>query len=121
LKIAVPALVICAVPTMWRSSQCAAVASQKFTTPGVTGVVPAATVAVSVTTVPDATVVTALLPLVIVSVVLVAVAVCANAAPPHPSRHAKAQTHAHACAARVRPPAKRTFGSSLGKSRKYII
>ena len=57
---------------MWMSSQWAAVAPQNATCPVVTGAVPAATVAVSVTTVPDATVVTALPLLVTVSDVVVA-------------------------------------------------
>jgi hypothetical protein len=55
------------------SVQYSAVASQKFTSPVVTGVVPAITVAVSVTTAPDATVVTALPLLFTASVVVVAV------------------------------------------------
>jgi hypothetical protein len=59
------------------SSQYVAAASQNFTSPGVTGVDPASTVAVSVTTAPDATVVTTLVPDVIASVVVVAV--CATA------------------------------------------
>ena len=54
------------------SSQCAAVASQNFTAPGVTGVLPAVTVAVSVTALPHATVVTALPPEVTASVAVVA-------------------------------------------------
>jgi hypothetical protein len=53
------------------SSQYVAVASQKFTRPGVTGVEPATTVAVSVTTAPEATVVTALPPDVTPRVVVV--------------------------------------------------
>ena len=44
---AVPAPVNCAVPSRWVSVQRAAVASQKFTCPGVTGVTPASTLAVS--------------------------------------------------------------------------
>jgi hypothetical protein len=59
---------------MWMSSQYAAVASQKLTSPNVTGVVPALTVAVNVTTLPAATVVAGLPPDVTVIVVLVAVA-----------------------------------------------
>jgi hypothetical protein len=54
------------------SRQWAAAASQKSTCPGVTGVVPAITVAVSVITLPDETVVTALPPLVMASVTVVA-------------------------------------------------
>jgi hypothetical protein len=53
-------------------------ASQKFTCPTVTGVAPAATVAVSVTTLPNATEVVALSPELNASVVVVAV--CALAA-----------------------------------------
>jgi len=52
---AVPALVNCAVPRRWVSSQYAAVASQNFTCPVVTAVAPALTLAVKFTTVPDAT------------------------------------------------------------------
>jgi hypothetical protein len=48
-----------------------AVASQKLTWPGVTGVLPAITVAVRVTTLPGATVVTAFPPEVAASVVVV--------------------------------------------------
>jgi hypothetical protein len=54
------------------SVQDIAVASQKFTSPTVTGVVPAVTVAVNVTTLPDVTVETALPPEVTVKVVTVA-------------------------------------------------
>jgi choline-glycine betaine transporter len=50
------------------------VASQKFTWPGVTGVAPEVTIAVSVTTLPEATVVTALPPDVTVMVVFVGAA-----------------------------------------------
>jgi hypothetical protein len=51
------------------SVQCVAVASQKFTVPVVTGVVPDATVAVSVTRLSETTVVTELPPEVIVRIV----------------------------------------------------
>jgi hypothetical protein len=61
------------------SVQCAAEASQKFTCPGVTGVAPAFTDAVSVTTLPEATVVTALPPEVTARIVVVAALVCAEA------------------------------------------
>src|ERR1039458_4441614 len=54
------------------SEQAFAVASQKFTCPGVTGAPPALTVAVSVITVPGATTVTATPPAVTASVVVVA-------------------------------------------------
>ena len=54
-NIAVPALVNCAVPSRWMPVQEAAEASQKFTCPSVSAVVPASTVAVNVTTVPPAT------------------------------------------------------------------
>jgi S-adenosylmethionine/arginine decarboxylase-like enzyme len=50
------------------SVQYLAAASQKFTCPGVTGVVPVVTVAVSVTTLPEATVVMTLPPEVTASV-----------------------------------------------------
>jgi len=70
---AVPELVSCAVPTIWMSSQYVAVASQNFTRPGVTLPAPAVTVAVNVTTVPAETVVTGLVPSVIVSTVPVTV------------------------------------------------
>jgi hypothetical protein len=84
------------------SSQWAAVASQNFTCPGETGVVPAVTVAVSVTTVPMGTVVTAPPPLVIVSVVVVAV--CASAGEPSPTRQPRAHRAAfRAVATKVRP------------------
>jgi hypothetical protein len=73
--IAVPALVNWAVPSRWMSVQKAADASQKFTCPGVTGIPPAFTVAVSVTTLPDATVVTAAPPDVTESIVVVAICV----------------------------------------------
>jgi hypothetical protein len=52
---AVPALVNCAVPSRWMSVQYATEASQKETWPTVTGFPPAVTVAVSDTTLPDAT------------------------------------------------------------------
>src|ERR1700692_1269569 len=57
-SVAVPALVNCAVPSRWMAVQDFAVASQKLIWPGATGALPAMTVAVSVTTIPDATVVT---------------------------------------------------------------
>jgi hypothetical protein len=72
LKMAVPAFVSCAVPSRWTSVQDFAVASQKFTWPTVTGVLPAVTAAVSATTLPEAIVVTALPPEVTVRVVVVA-------------------------------------------------
>jgi hypothetical protein len=68
---AVPVLVNWAEPRIWMSSQYFAVASQKLTRPVVTGVVPAVTAAVRVTTVPEATVETALPFEVMVSVVVV--------------------------------------------------
>jgi hypothetical protein len=61
------------------SVQYAAVASQKFTCPVVTKGVPAFTVAVNVTTLPEATVVTTLPPEVAARVVTVAAIVCAPA------------------------------------------
>jgi hypothetical protein len=73
LMVAVPALVNCAVPRIWMSVQCAAVASQKFTWPAVTTVPPAFTVAVSVTTVPVTTVETVPPPDVTAKVVVVTV------------------------------------------------
>ena len=61
------------------SVQYVAVASQKFTCPAVNEVVPAVTVAVSVTTVPDVTVVTWLPAAVTASVIAVDAPVCAAA------------------------------------------
>src|SRR6185437_14977414 len=69
---AVPALVNCAAPRTWISVQNAAAASQNFTCPVVTGAAPALTVAVRVTTLPGATVVTALPPDVTARAVVVA-------------------------------------------------
>jgi hypothetical protein len=57
-RTAVPALVNCAVPRRWISSQYVAAASQNFTLPAVNAVSPALTAAVSVTMVFDATDVT---------------------------------------------------------------
>jgi len=85
---AVPAEVSWAAPRTWKSSQYLAVASQNLTRPCVTGADPAMTVAVSVTTVPDATDVAALPPLVMANVVVVAV--CAKA-----GRHTVAQRSRH--------------------------
>lgn len=56
-----------------------AVVSQKLTWPGVTAAVPSCTVAVSVTTLPEATVVTAPPPEVTARVVVVAAFACAEA------------------------------------------
>ena len=53
-SVAVPAVVSCAVPKRCESSQCGVAASQKRTWPGLTGVVPAKTVAIKVTTAPAA-------------------------------------------------------------------
>jgi hypothetical protein len=61
------------------SVQYFAEASQKFTRPTVTAAAPTFTEAVSVTTLPDATVVTALPPEVTARVVLVAAGACAEA------------------------------------------
>ena len=55
---AVPALVNCAMPRRWLSSQYAAVASQNLTCPVVKVADPALTAAVNVTTLPAATDVT---------------------------------------------------------------
>src|ERR1700733_8471255 len=60
-RLAVPALVNWALPIRWIGSQYFAVASQKFTCPA-RAVDPPLTVAVSMTTVPDATEVTGLPP-----------------------------------------------------------
>jgi hypothetical protein len=65
------------------SVQWVAAALQKLTWPTVTGVVPASTVAVSVTTLPEVSVVTALPPEATASVVVVA-AGCAHAWPAPP-------------------------------------
>lgn len=67
---AVPALVNCAVPSRWMSVQCGEEASQKFTAPVGTGVVPASTVAVRVTADPLATLFTWVPPEVTASIVL---------------------------------------------------
>jgi hypothetical protein len=74
-RIAVPALVSCALPIKWRLPQEAAVASQKFTCPIVKGADPAVTSAASVTKAPEATDVTGPPPEVTASVVDVAAAV----------------------------------------------
>jgi hypothetical protein len=58
--VAVPALVNCADPSRWMSSQYVAVASQKLTRPVVNAFAPALTEAVIVTALPAATVVTGL-------------------------------------------------------------
>jgi hypothetical protein len=55
LTVAVPALVSCAVPMLWIESHEAAAASQKLTCPVFNGAEPEVTVALSVTTVPEAT------------------------------------------------------------------
>ena len=74
------------------SVQWVAVASQKFTCPGVTGLLPAVTVAVSVTTLPDVTVVTELPPEVTARVVVVvASAAQACCAPPQRPIHTAAE------------------------------
>ena len=70
-KIAVPALVICAVARRWISVQYSDEASQRFTWPSVRGVPPERTVAVKVTRLPGFTVVTVLPPEVRVRVVVV--------------------------------------------------
>jgi hypothetical protein len=70
-SVAVPALVNCAIPKRWISAQATALASQKFTRPGVTGVVPVRTVAVRITAVPEFTVVTEAAPDVTARVVVV--------------------------------------------------
>ena len=69
---AVPALVNCAVPIIWMSSQYGAVASQKFTCPAVNAEEPDSTVAVKVTTLPELTEVTGAPAEVKASVVVVA-------------------------------------------------
>src|SRR4051794_10646535 len=77
------------------SVQRVAEASQKYTCPGVTGAPPEVTAAVSVTTVPDATELTGVLPEVTVSVVVVAVLVAALADcadPQSPSANARDDT-----------------------------
>src|ERR1017187_9670030 len=75
------------------SVQYIAAASQKFTCPIVTGVVPAFTVAVSVTTLPAATVVTVLPPDVTARVVVAAGAAQARTAPPQRAITEIAETH----------------------------
>jgi hypothetical protein len=101
------------------SVQWAAVSSQKLTVPGFTAVEPATTVAVSVTTDPDATVVTALPPLVTVSVVVVAV--CANAGQHKPRTHAKAHIRTQVDHTPYIPPKKVTLANRTGKHRKCFI
>jgi hypothetical protein len=91
---AVPVLVNCLVPRRWMSVQCAADASQKFTCPVVTAVVPVFTVAVSVTTLLDATVVTVLPPDATARVVVVAAgAAQARTVPPQRAITETAETH----------------------------
>ena len=76
------------------SVQYVAVASQNFTCPIVAGVVPAITVAVNVTTLPDSTVVTAPPPDVTARVVVVAAgAAQAGTAPPQRAITETAETH----------------------------
>ena len=76
------------------SVQYVAAASQNFTCPIVAGVVPANTVAVNVTTLPDATVVTAPPPDVTARVVVVAAgAAQARTAPPQRAITETAETH----------------------------
>jgi hypothetical protein len=90
---AVPALVNCSVPRRWMSVQYAN-ASQNFTCPIVTAAAPAFTVAVSVTTLPAATVVTVLPPDVTARVVVVAAgAAQARTAPPQRAITEIAETH----------------------------
>jgi hypothetical protein len=82
-------LVNCEVANKWVSSQWVAAASQKFTWPTVTGVIPAFTVAVSVTTLPETTVVTTLPSELTASVVVVTT--CAAAATERaPTRRSRA-------------------------------
>jgi hypothetical protein len=78
-RVAVPALVNCEVPSRLTSVQDFASGLQKFTCPTVIAVVPALTEAVSVTTVPDATVETGLEAEVTASVVVVVALVWAVA------------------------------------------
>jgi hypothetical protein len=77
---------------MWTSLQYAALASQNITCPGDAAFDPAFAVAVNVTTVPLATVVTLLLPEVTARDVAVAVFVC-PAAPAHAPHAIIARTH----------------------------
>ena len=79
LNVAVPEEVNCAKAKRWLSTHCDADASQNSTCPGLTGVVPDATVAVKVTTAPASIEVTDAPPLLTVSVVTVAVAARARA------------------------------------------
>jgi hypothetical protein len=91
------------------------VASQKFTIPGVAGIVPAVTAAVRVTTVPAVTVATGLSPLVTVRVTVVAV--CAKTAPLKQNMQVKAQAHmdirAQVSPTPAGPPTDRAFLSRL--------
>ena len=75
---AVPAAVSWVVPIKWMSVQMLAEASQKFTWPTVTALAPAFTVAVSATTLPVGTVVTAPAPEVTANVVTVGGSVAAQ-------------------------------------------
>ena len=72
MNAAVPPLVSCAEPIKFTPVHAVAAALQKFTCPTATGVLPASTVAVRVTTLPDVTVVTALPPELTASAVVVA-------------------------------------------------
>src|SRR5580704_10981245 len=82
-------------PNRWMSVQNLAVASQKLTWPGVTGVPPVMTVAVRVTTLPCATVVTTFPPEVTDSVVIVgaAGAACAGSSPTPWPKETSAMKH----------------------------
>jgi hypothetical protein len=74
---AVPAELSCAAPTTPELVHESTFASQKITTPGITGAPPAVTVAVKETIVPEGTLVTALPPAAMASIVAVAVAAAA--------------------------------------------
>jgi hypothetical protein len=86
-SVAVPVLVIHTLPKTAASSQCGALALQKFTKPAVTGVAPAATEAVNVTIVPAETLLDDTLSVVVVGVVV------ADAAPTKMTNAIKMRCH----------------------------
>src|SRR5579862_3012890 len=84
------------------SVQCPAVASQNFTCPTVTAVPPDTTVAVRVTTVPDATLVTLVPPDVTAKIVMVAVSDSFAAAPAVRANHDSSENSATLHTYRIR-------------------
>lgn len=96
-----------------------AYASQKFTAPTVTGALPAITAAVSLTTFPEATAVTGLPPLVMVSVVVVAV--CAYSGQHRLSTQTRAYIRARVDRKPDWQPSTGICRSRLGKSDRCFI